>query len=70
MGYHLYMANTYSDFKVGQIVEHIASGKLYLVCDDQMNYRGRLQVIGQRDGRDFGPVRFIDATKLRVLVAR
>ena len=59
------MATTYSDFKVGQVVEHVTSRKLYLVCDDQMNYRGRLQVIGQREGRDFGPVRFIDVTKLR-----
>lgn len=59
--------NTYSDFKVGQLVQHKKSGKVYQVQDDQVTCNGRLYVLGQRNGKDFGPIRFIAVDALRAV---
>jgi hypothetical protein len=61
-------------FAHDQIVRHAASGKLYRVnllkigaqAGDVVvpSANGRVCVFGQRNGSDFGPVRFVDASKL------
>jgi len=54
--------------KNGQIYTHAKSGKLYMINDYRLE-RGdapvaTVWVIGQRNGKDFGPVRTIDRAML------
>jgi hypothetical protein len=50
--------------KANDIVRHIKSGKLYRVVYESHN-PGRFCVVGQRDHKDFGPIRVMDAHKLQ-----
>ena len=59
-------------FEVGQIVKAKASGKLYRIEWLRMDAHPKLKgevgysVIGQRDGKEFGPVRLMRESGLEV----
>lgn len=55
-------------FSEGTIVRYTKSGKTYVVTGITGRHADRIGVIGWRDGREFGPIRFLDADKLAPLI--
>jgi hypothetical protein len=51
-------------FDVGEIVRFIPSGKEYVTTGFTGRDNSRVGVYGWRNGKQFGPVRFLDAGKL------
>lgn len=54
-------------FDEDTIVRHKKSGKLYRATGFPGSNSDRICVVGQRNDKDFGPVRFIDADKLEAV---
>jgi hypothetical protein len=57
-------------FNEGEIVRYVKSGKIYVVTGFTGSATDRIGVYGWRDGRQFGPIRFLDAEMLEPVIGQ